>query len=83
MILYLNGIYVGLLILAIIVAVKLFSIGDFAIFPAAVIIYVLAYPIIDWLRNNASTMLSQLGDPTIFYCDCFLWNPSLTQPINK
>ncbi|MFE8697739.1 queuosine precursor transporter [Cytobacillus sp. FJAT-53684] len=47
MILYLNGIYVGLLILANIVAVKLFSVGDFAILPAAVIIYVFTYPIID------------------------------------
>ncbi|KOP71676.1 queuosine precursor transporter [Cytobacillus solani] len=47
MILYLNGIYVGLLILANIVAVKLFSIGDFAILPAAVIIYIFTYPIID------------------------------------
>ena len=47
MVLYLNGIYVGLLILANIVAVKLFSIGDFAILPAAVIIYIFTYPIID------------------------------------
>ena len=47
MILYLNGIYVGLLILANIVAIKLFSIGDFAILPAAVIIYIFTYPIID------------------------------------
>ena len=47
MIFYLNGIFVGLLILANIVAVKLFSIGDFAILPAAVIIYIFTYPIID------------------------------------
>lgn len=47
MILYLNGIFVGLLILANIVAVKLFSIGDWAILPAAVIIYIFTYPIID------------------------------------
>ncbi|MDQ0273330.1 queuosine precursor transporter [Cytobacillus purgationiresistens] len=47
MILYLNGIYVGLLILANIVAVKLFSIGDLAILPAAVVIYIFTYPIID------------------------------------
>jgi uncharacterized integral membrane protein (TIGR00697 family) len=47
MILYLNGIFVGLLILANIVAVKLFSIGNFAILPAAVIVYIFTYPIID------------------------------------
>ncbi|EKN66770.1 hypothetical protein BABA_14972 [Neobacillus bataviensis LMG 21833] len=47
MIFYLNGIFVGLLILANIVAVKLFSIGDFAILPAAVIVYIFTYPLID------------------------------------
>jgi uncharacterized integral membrane protein (TIGR00697 family) len=47
MILYLNGIFVGLLILANIVAVKLFSIGNWAILPAAVIVYIFTYPIID------------------------------------
>ncbi|NOU98047.1 queuosine precursor transporter [Paenibacillus sp. LMG 31456] len=47
MILYLNGIFVGLLILANIVAVKLFSIGSWVMLPAAVIIYIFTYPIID------------------------------------
>lgn len=47
MLLYLNGLFVGLLILANIVAVKLFAIGDFAILPAAVVIYIFTYPIID------------------------------------
>ncbi|TCP23417.1 hypothetical protein EV207_13216 [Scopulibacillus darangshiensis] len=47
MILYLNGAFVGLLILANIVAVKLFSLGSFAILPAAVIIYIFTYPIVD------------------------------------
>ncbi|WP_249870040.1 queuosine precursor transporter [Oceanobacillus saliphilus] len=47
MILYLNGIFVGLLILSNIVAVKLFGIGDFAVLPAAVIIYIFTYPITD------------------------------------
>ncbi|MEK5428625.1 queuosine precursor transporter [Cytobacillus sp. FSL R7-0680] len=47
MILYLNGIYVGLLILANIVAVKLFSLGDLAILPAAVVVFIFTYPIID------------------------------------
>ncbi|CEG29319.1 putative integral inner membrane protein [Bacillus sp. B-jedd] len=42
-----NGAFVGLLILANIVAVKLFSIGSFVILPAAVIIYVFTYPLID------------------------------------
>ncbi|MBL5767761.1 queuosine precursor transporter [Bacillus sporothermodurans] len=47
MLLYLNGIFVGLLILSNIVAVKLFSIGDWAVLPAAVIIYIFTYPIVD------------------------------------
>ncbi|MFS0820555.1 queuosine precursor transporter [Bacillus sp. 1P02SD] len=47
MILYLNGIFVGLLILANIVAVKLFSVGTFLMLPAAVIVYIFTYPIID------------------------------------
>ncbi|OZS78357.1 transporter [Tetzosporium hominis] len=47
MLLYLNGLFVGLLILANIVAVKLVSIGEFAVLPAAVVIYIFTYPIID------------------------------------
>jgi uncharacterized integral membrane protein (TIGR00697 family) len=47
MILYLNGIFTGLLILANIVAVKLFSIGNLAILPAAVIVYIFTYPLVD------------------------------------
>lgn len=47
MLLYLNGLFVGLLILANIVAVKLISVGDWAILPAAVVIYIFTYPIID------------------------------------
>ncbi|WP_043930199.1 queuosine precursor transporter [Bacillus sp. EB01] len=47
MLFYLNGAFVGLLILANIVAVKLFSIGSWAILPAAVIVYFFTYPIID------------------------------------
>lgn len=47
MLLYLNGIFVGLLILANIVAVKLFSIGEWAVLPAAAIIYICTYPIVD------------------------------------
>jgi len=47
MLLYLNGLFVGLLILANIVAVKLFSIGNLAVLPAAVVIYIFTYPIVD------------------------------------
>ncbi|PKR84923.1 queuosine precursor transporter [Heyndrickxia camelliae] len=47
MLLYLNGLFVGLLILANIVAVKLFSIGHWAVLPAAAIIYIFTYPIVD------------------------------------
>ncbi|AIM16500.1 queuosine precursor transporter [Neobacillus sedimentimangrovi] len=47
MLFYLNGIFTGLLILANITAVKLFHIGTWVILPAAVIIYIFTYPIID------------------------------------
>lgn len=47
MLLYLNGIFVGLLILANIVAVKLFHIGEWVTLPAAVVIYIFTYPLID------------------------------------
>lgn len=47
MLLYLNGIFVGLLILSNILAVKLISIGNWIVLPAAVIIYVFTYPITD------------------------------------
>ena len=47
MLYYLNGLFVGLLILSNVLAVKLFSIGDWVVLPAAVIIYVFTYPILD------------------------------------
>lgn len=51
MLLYLNGAYVGLLILSNILAVKLFSLGNWAVLPAAVIIYVFTYPITDTITE--------------------------------
>ncbi len=51
MLLYLNGAFVGLLILSNILAVKLFSIGNWAILPAAVIIYVFTYPLLDTITE--------------------------------
>ncbi|MBO0993460.1 queuosine precursor transporter [Bacillus sp. SD088] len=51
MLLYLNGAYVGLLILSNILAVKLFSLGSWAVLPAAVIIYVFTYPITDTITE--------------------------------
>lgn len=47
MLLYLNGIFVGLLILSNIVAVKLFSLGTWAMLPAAVIVYIFTFPLTD------------------------------------
>ncbi|UII56492.1 queuosine precursor transporter [Cytobacillus spongiae] len=47
MLLYLNAAFTGLLILSNILAVKLFSLGTWAILPAAVIVYVFTYPITD------------------------------------
>ncbi|MCA1040625.1 queuosine precursor transporter [Bacillus infantis] len=47
MLLYLNAAFAGLLILSNILAVKLFSLGSWAVLPAAVIVYVFTYPITD------------------------------------
>lgn len=46
MFIYLNGLFVGLLILSNILSVKLFSVGEF-ILPAAAIVYVVTYLITD------------------------------------
>lgn len=51
MLLYLNGAFVGLLILSNILAVKLFSIGPWAVLPAAVIVYVFTFPITDTIAE--------------------------------
>lgn len=47
MLYYLNGLFVGLLILSNILAVKLFSIGEWIVLPAAALIYVCTYPLLD------------------------------------
>ncbi|WP_174729521.1 queuosine precursor transporter [Mesobacillus harenae] len=47
MLLYLNALFAGLLILSNILAVKLFSLGEWGVLPAAVIVYVFTYPITD------------------------------------
>lgn len=47
MLYYLNGAFVGLLILSNILAVKLISLEEWLVLPAAVIIYVFTYPITD------------------------------------
>lgn len=51
MLLYLNGAFVGLLILSNILAVKLFSIGEWMVLPAAVIVYVFTFPITDTIAE--------------------------------
>lgn len=51
MLLYLNGAFVGLLILSNILAVKLFSISEWAVLPAAVIVYVFTFPITDTIAE--------------------------------
>lgn len=51
MLLYLNGAFVGLLILSNILAVKLFSIGPWLVLPAAVIVYVFTFPITDTIAE--------------------------------
>lgn len=49
---YLTGIFVGLLILSNVIAVKLIAVGDWVILPAAVIIYVFTYPILDVITET-------------------------------
>ncbi|VEF48904.1 putative integral inner membrane protein [Bacillus freudenreichii] len=51
MLYYLNGAFVGLLILSNILAVKLISFGNWVVLPAAVIIYVFTYPITDTITE--------------------------------
>lgn len=51
MLLYLNGAFVGLLILSNILAVKLFSINEWLVLPAAVIVYVFTFPITDTIAE--------------------------------
>ena len=51
MLLYLNGAFVGLLILSNILAVKLFSIGEWMVLPAAVIVYVFTFPLVDTITE--------------------------------
>jgi len=46
MLMYLNALFVGLLILSNILGVKLFSVGDFVL-PAAVVVYVVTYLVTD------------------------------------
>ncbi|MRG86867.1 queuosine precursor transporter [Salinibacillus xinjiangensis] len=46
MFVYLNALFVGLLVLSNIIGVKLFSVGDFVL-PAAVVVYVITYLITD------------------------------------
>ncbi|MFS0646209.1 queuosine precursor transporter [Siminovitchia sp. 179-K 8D1 HS] len=51
MLYYLNGAFVGLLILSNILAVKLVSIGNWVVLPAAVMIYIFTYPITDTITE--------------------------------
>ncbi|CAM3106061.1 queuosine precursor transporter [Filibacter tadaridae] len=52
MLYYLNGLFVGLLILSNILAVKLISIGDWIVLPAAAVVYVCTYPILDVITET-------------------------------
>lgn len=51
MLMYLNGAFVGLLILSNILAVKLVSINEWLVLPAAVIVYVFTFPITDTIAE--------------------------------
>ena len=49
---YLTGLFVGLLILSNVIAVKLIAIGDWIVLPAAAIIYVCTYPLLDVITET-------------------------------
>ncbi|PIC63580.1 transporter [Sporosarcina sp. P13] len=49
---YLSGIFVGLLILSNILAIKLVSFGSWIVLPAAALVYVCTYPILDVLTET-------------------------------
>ncbi|GKV66436.1 MULTISPECIES: queuosine precursor transporter [unclassified Sporosarcina] len=49
---YLSGTFVGLLILSNILAVKLVSLGSWIVLPAAAVVYVCTYPILDVLTET-------------------------------
>ena len=77
MLYYLNGLFVGLLILSNILAVKLFSVGSWIVLPAAAIIYVCTYPILDVItevygkKAAHRTVLS--GFLTQVFAIMFIW----------
>ncbi|WP_144461156.1 queuosine precursor transporter [Siminovitchia fortis] len=77
MLLYLNGAFVGLLILSNILAVKLISIGNWVILPAAVIVYVFTYPITDTITEvygkNAARKTVMTGLITQFLAIIFIY----------
>lgn len=77
MLLYLNALFVGLLVISNIISVKLFDLGGLAILPAAAIVYVFTYPLTDVIgevygkeaaRNtvNAGFLTQLIGSVFIF-----------------
>ncbi len=77
MLYYLNGLFVGLLILSNILAVKLFSIGSWIVLPAAVIVYVFTYPILDVITEvygkKAAHRTVLTGFLTQLFAVFFIW----------
>jgi len=77
MLYYLNGVFVGLLILSNILAVKLFSIGSWIVLPAAAIIYVCTYPIMDVITEaygkKAARKTVIAGFITQLFAVFFIW----------
>ncbi|WP_318614309.1 queuosine precursor transporter [Sporosarcina sp. YIM B06819] len=77
MLYYLNGLFVGLLILSNILAVKLFSFGSWIVLPAAVIVYVFTYPILDVITEvygkKAAHRTVLTGFLTQLFAIIFIW----------
>ncbi|MGE7914357.1 queuosine precursor transporter [Lysinibacillus xylanilyticus] len=76
MLYYLNGLFVGFLILANVLAVKVFSIGEWMILPAAAILIIFTYPLIDVIcevyGREAGSRTVRTGLMAQVFAACFI-----------
>lgn len=77
MLLYLNALFVGLLITSNVISVKLFDFGGLAVLPAAAIVYVFTYPLTDVIGEvygkKAARQTVNAGLITQLFAACFIF----------
>ena len=77
MLYYLNGIFVGFLILSNILAVKVFSVNEWIMLPGAAILFVVTYPLIDVITEvygkEASKRTVRAGFITQIFAALFIY----------